>query len=52
MISENTAKMVNGSYITIRLEDLLYGQKTDDEEETADEIIDRMRKKMEAMRGD
>jgi hypothetical protein len=45
MICENTAKMVGGEYVRIKLSEMLYGEQN--EGRTAEEIIDTIRKKLE-----
>ena len=44
MATENTAKSVGGSYIKARLQDIL--EPSDEPDQTAEEIIQRMREKL------
>lgn len=49
IITENTAKASGGTYVTARLEDILYPKPVDTR--TAEDIIGGIRGKIDTMRG-
>lgn len=52
MIAENTAKFANGGIIQKRYYDILNPAPDNTANETADEIISRMKSKLESIRGE
>lgn len=52
LIAENTAKFSNGGIIQTRYYDILNPAQDNATNETADEIINRMKSKLESIRGE